>query len=76
MSRRPTRTISWIPGGWTLSLGYAESLYRQWIVDLDEMEPEALERSLTKGVRLLRRATLLNTKHPGAAPQAIGVGRS
>jgi hypothetical protein len=30
-----------------LSLDYAEFLYRQWIVDLDEMQPETLERRET-----------------------------
>jgi hypothetical protein len=45
-----------------LSRDYDEFLYRQWVVDLDEVEPEVIERSLPEGVRLLRRGTLLIAK--------------
>jgi hypothetical protein len=43
-----------------LSRDYGEFIYRHWVVDVENVEPEVVDRSLTEGVRLLRRGTLLN----------------
>jgi hypothetical protein len=45
-----------------LSRDYGEFIYRQWVVDIEDVEPELVDRSLTEGVRLLRRGTLLNAR--------------
>jgi hypothetical protein len=45
-----------------LSRDYGEFIYRQWVVDIEDVEPEVIDRSLTDGVRLLRRGTLLNAR--------------
>ncbi|MEO8423315.1 MAG: AAA family ATPase [Actinomycetota bacterium] len=45
-----------------LSRDYGEFIYRQWVVDIEDLEPEVVDRSLTEGVRLLRRGTLLNAR--------------
>jgi hypothetical protein len=41
---------------------YGEFIYRQWVVDIEDVEPEVVDRSLADGVRLLRRGTLLNAR--------------
>jgi hypothetical protein len=45
-----------------LSRDYGEFIYRQWVVDIEDVEPELVDRSLSEGVRLLRRGTLLNAR--------------
>ena len=45
-----------------LSRDYGEFIYRHWVVDIEDVEPEVVDRSLADGVRLLRRGTLLNAK--------------
>jgi hypothetical protein len=45
-----------------LSRNYGEFIYRQWVVDIEDVEPEVVDHSLTDGVRLLRRGTLLNAR--------------
>jgi hypothetical protein len=45
-----------------LSRDYGEFIQRQWLVDIKDIEPEVIDRSLTDGIRLLRRGTLLNAR--------------
>ncbi len=45
-----------------LARDYGEFLSRQWVVDVEDIEPEVIDRSLTDALRLLRRGTLLNTR--------------
>ena len=45
-----------------LSRDYGEFIYRQWVVDIEDVEPEVVDRALTDGLRLLRRGTLLNAR--------------
>jgi hypothetical protein len=45
-----------------LARDYSEFIYCQWVVDIEDVEPEVVDRSLTDGVRLLRRGTLLNAR--------------
>ena len=45
----------------SLARSYPEYLYRQWLVDFEEVNPEVVDEHLPQGATLLRRGTLLNS---------------
>lgn len=55
-----------------LARGYREFLYRQWPVEVDDIEPELIEDRLPEGASLLRRSAFLNTRRVQAVIEQEG----
>jgi len=56
----------------TVARGYREILYKEWSLDLDDVEPAYVDEHLPDGVTLVRRGTMLTSRRIECVLQSAG----